>query len=457
MADYQLIIIGGGLSGIAAGIRAARFGLKTLLLEQHIIPGGLNSYYTRQGQLLETGLHAMTNYAAAKQKRAPLNILFRQLKLSRKSFHAHQQKNSEIRFPNISLKFSNNPELLEQEIEKVFPGVIDRFVMLKKEIEGYDPFTSGAWQSARAFLSDKLNNQELEEMLLLPLMVYGNAEEHDMDLAQFIIMFRAIFEDGFFRPEGTIRDFLNTLLNQYKTFGGEIRYRCFVKEISRQGGKVCGVVLADGEEITADSVLSTVGMPETIRLVGWDLPVEKYGGRMSFMETVSLLSREELSGIDCSQTIIFYNHRHKLEYQRPADYLDTSWGVICFPGNFEGMPIEEHLQVRTTNAANYARWKKCTTAEYNQQKELWAKSAMESAGKVIGPFEHCLSYQDSFTPLTIERFTRKAEGAVYGSPVKVKDGTTPWPNLFVAGTDQGYLGIVGAMLSGVTVVNRHLL
>ncbi len=46
---------------------------------------------------------------------------------------------------------------------------------------------------------------------------------------------------------------------------------------------------------------------------------------------------------------------------------------------------------------------------------------------------------------------------VYGSPVKIADGTTPWPNLFIAGTDQGYLGIVGAMLSGVSIVNRHIL
>ena len=35
MADYQLIIIGGGLSGLAAGIRAARFDQKVLVLEQH--------------------------------------------------------------------------------------------------------------------------------------------------------------------------------------------------------------------------------------------------------------------------------------------------------------------------------------------------------------------------------------------------------------------------------------
>ncbi len=457
MADYQLIIIGGGLSGIAAGIRASRFGKKTLLLEQHVIPGGLNSYYTRQGQLLETGLHAMTNYAVAGEKRAPLNILFRQLKLSRKSFKTHQQRSSEVRFPNTSLRFSNERQLLEQEIASKFPGSIDRFLVLKKQIEAYDAFAAAPWKSARGFLSEMLGNKELEEMLLLPLMVYGNAEEHDMDLAQFVIMFRAVFEDGFFRPEGTIRDFLTLLLDQYNGFGGEIRYRSPVNEICKKDGRACGVKLDDGTVITADAVLSTVGMPETIRLVGWDLPLEQYGGRMSFMETVSVLSSQAAGKIDDSQTIIFYNHREILTYQQPDDYLDPSWGVICFPENFEGLQASGDFQIRTTNGANYALWQQRAQDEYKQQKELWTEVAVKSAEKVIGPYGQYVTYQDSFTPLTIERFTRKAGGAIYGSPVKVKDGCTPWPNLFIAGTDQGYLGIVGAMLSGVTVVNRHLL
>ena len=81
MADYQLIILGAGLSGLAAGIRAARFDRKVLILEQHWQPGGLNSYYFRHGHLLETGLHAMTNYAVPAEKQAPFNRLLRQLKM----------------------------------------------------------------------------------------------------------------------------------------------------------------------------------------------------------------------------------------------------------------------------------------------------------------------------------------------------------------------------------------
>ena len=81
----------------------------------------------------------------------------------------------------------------------------------------------------------------------------------------------------------------------------------------------------------------------------------------------------------------------------------------------------------------------------------------EEVRKIIGNYQQDVVYVNSFTPVTIERFTSKAWGAVYGSPIKMKDGRTPYGNVFIAGTDQGYLGIVGAMLSGVTIVNQHLL
>ncbi len=45
---YDAIVIGAGLSGLAAGIRIAMFGKKVCLLEKHSIPGGLNSFYQKK-------------------------------------------------------------------------------------------------------------------------------------------------------------------------------------------------------------------------------------------------------------------------------------------------------------------------------------------------------------------------------------------------------------------------
>ncbi|MFH1304658.1 MAG: phytoene dehydrogenase, partial [Planctomycetota bacterium] len=64
---------------------------------------------------------------------------------------------------------------------------------------------------------------------------------------------------------------------------------------------------------------------------------------------------------------------------------------------------------------------------------------------------------DVFTPRTIKKFTGHINGCVYGAPQKILDGTTPFNNLFLCGTDQGFLGIIGSMLSGISIANLHLL
>ena len=326
-----------------------------------------------------------------------------------------------------------------------------------KEVDDYDPFAEVPWQSARAFLRSRLADPLLEDMLLLPLMVYGNAEEDDMDLGQFAIMFRAVFLEGFFRPAGTIKDLLELLLAQYKHFGGQIRFRASVSHILSEGDRVTGVHLQNGEELFAGAVLSTVGIPGTAEMSGWPLQTSRYTGRMSFMETITMLPELRLPPEHSGKTIIFYSLNERLTYHRPRGPIDPSWGVICFPSNFNGLPQSSLAQVRVTNAANYDIWRQADEAEYLRLKEDCGRQTAAAVSKILGDYNNGAVFQDSFTPLTIERYTAKCAGAVYGSPVKIKSGKTPWPNLFIAGTDQGYLGIVGAMLSGVTIVNQHLL
>jgi hypothetical protein len=59
-----------------------------------------------------------------------------------------------------------------------------------------------------------------------------------------------------------------------------------------------------------------------------------------------------------------------------------------------------------------------------------------------------------FTPTTVEKFTGHFRGAIYGDPVKNPEGRTALSNLYLCGTDQGMLGIVGSMLSGISMANQ---
>lgn len=452
------LIIGGGLSGLAAAIRYARFSPDVLLLEQHSRIGGLNSYYYRNKILLETGLHAVTNFASEDQKKAPLNRLLRQLKLSRKDFQLYPQLKSTIHFDGFNkLNFSNNFKMLCEEIKLKFPQSWNGFNELVAEIDAANPFVPGKFKSAKKYVYAKVQDELLTEMLLCPLLYYGSSVVNDIDLNQFIIMFRSIYQEGMFRPAGTIKDLLDKFKVHYLSMGGKLKLNTVVTRIITQGEHAVGVELANGETIECDQLLSTIGNCETQTLLKNPKPI-KESVRLAFVENIFLLDPVK-ANVPRDTTIIFYNSQFRFQYNRPDDLADFTSGVICFPNNFAGRPMQDHVELRSTHLANYHEWKKIggNRQSYAYAKENVAFNSASVLEKYIGSFKQHVIYQDTFTPLTIQRFTSKKEGAIYGSPHKIKDGNIGYANLYLAGTDQGFLGIIGSMLSGVSMVNQHVL
>ena len=76
-----------------------------------------------------------------------------------------------------------------------------------------------------------------------------------------------------------------------------------------------------------------------------------------------------------------------------------------------------------------------------------------SAG--MADLESRIVFERAFTPQDIHERYNVLNGAIYGATVKRRDGRTDLANLFLIGTDQGFLGVTGAMLSGISMANLH--
>jgi phytoene dehydrogenase-like protein len=94
---------------------------------------------------------------------------------------------------------------------------------------------------------------------------------------------------------------------------------------------------------------------------------------------------------------------------------------------------------------------------YELEKLRWYDRALQSSVRFVPDFRSHVVDTDFFTPKTIRRFTWHDNGAVYGAPDKHLDGKTEVSNLYVCGTDQGYVGITGAIISGISMANRYCL
>jgi len=469
---YDVAIIGAGMSGLAAGIRLAHFGQRVCVFERHNAVGGLNGFYSLAGRRFDVGLHAMTNYVRPGTKGTPLGKLLRQLRIEREEFALCEQKQSRIAFGpqgETSLRFTNDFAVLEAEVAARFPAQIDGFRRLTAAVRSHDDVALDATPiSARAVVRQHVTDPLLEDMLFCPLMYYGSASEHDMDFGQFAIMFKALFLEGFARPFDGVRVILRVLLEKYRAAGGERRMKCGVKHIVAREGRATALVLDTSEEVTATHVLSSIGAPETARLIQSghrSATAAPAPGRLSFVETITILDRQPAELGWGSDTIVFFNDSTRFDYACPTGQVDPRSGVICIPNNFDygsDRQLPEGI-FRCTCLANYERWAHLPDETYRADKQRWYQALQHSAQRFLprlatpDALAKATVTTDMFTPRTITHYTGHIGGAIYGAAEKNRPGRTELSNLYLCGTDQGFLGIVGAMLSGISMANFHIL
>ncbi len=456
---YDAVVIGAGMSGMAAAIRLGMFDKKVLLVEKHNICGGLNSYYQRRNfneggiRKFDVGLHALTNFIRKGEKRKPFSKLLKQLRLRYDDFKLHEQSYSVIDFASEKIKFSNDFDLMKSEIYVKFPAEKDNFEKLLKYIVEFNEVNlDQKYESSRDVLKKYLSNNLLIEMILCPLLIYGSAWEHDMDFSQFVIMFKSIYLEGFSRPEGGVRTITKLLEDKMKDVGVEVSYKESVEELIISDNKV-SIIKTSKREIEAKYIFSSMGLPET-----YDLAAESRGsgvvGAMTFLETLFVYDRKpELTEFD--PTIVFYNNSDTYHYQKAQELFDSSSAVVCCPDNYEAHQRDGEGMFRITYMANYDKWNNLSKEEYKTQKSLVADEARKLMNRIAPEFGGELRFTDVFSPTTIKKYTSHLGGTVYGSTEKSRDGKTKYSNLFVIGTDQGFLGIVGAMLSGISISNLY--
>ena len=464
-AHYDAVIIGAGMSGLATAVRLGMYGKKVLVLERHNSPAGLNSFYARGQRKYDVGLHALTNWVPEGTKGTPLVKILRQLRIKREELDLCPQFGSRVVMGGKTLRMDNDFEHLLADVADQFPRAVDGFRALDQWITALD---EAALQehggSARALLAEKINDPLLRDLLLIPTCFYGSALEDDIEVSQFAIMWRSLFREGFARPFIGVRQVVRILLDRCREHGVERRMKCGVKQLVVQSGRVTTLQLDDGSEVTAEQIYSSAGAVETARLRSDALPQVREAdiGRLGYAETITTYEPSFFERAGWRDTIVFFCDAERFSYRSPNDLVDPQSGVICLPNNYDygaGRHLDESW-LRVTALANHDRWCALSEADYQAQKQVWWQRLQEVACRHLPALPTGVQMPtptsiDMFTPRTVRKFTGHLQGAIYGAKVKQRDGRTDLANLYLIGTDQGFLGVTGAMLSGISMANLH--
>ena len=464
---YDVAIIGAGLSGLSAALRLAMFDKRVLLLEKHYVVGGLNSFYAKGGKKFDVGLHALTNFPSENSgKKSPLFKLCRQLRIPLDSLQLKEQSFSRISFPKKEIQFSNHFPSFLAEINEKFPTSSDAFAKLLKKMEEFPAYSVDAPElSTRQILKNSGIEPLLAEMLLCPTCYYGSARHDDIDFTTFVMLFDAIFRQGLARPEQGIRAILDPLCQRLKELGVERRMNTGVSKFHVRDDQITEIELESGEYVIADQIISTCGVIETESLLSSAYQSESKSktGDFTIIESISVMQGKP-KDLNWKETVVFFNDSAKFDYVCPKDPVDLRSGVICIPENYNSANAPTDFKLRITHPANFSYWSSLSKQEYKNEKEKYEDLIFQNGLRYLKNVQESkdemanrILLRDTFTPKTIKRFTNHENGTLYGSPTKSRNGSTKLKNLFLAGTDQGYIGIVGAMLGGIAVANNQIL
>jgi phytoene dehydrogenase-like protein len=274
----DIIIIGAGIAGLAAGCYAQMNGYRSQIFEMHHQPGGLCTAWQRQGFIFDGCIH----YLFGSGQGQPFYQLWEELGVVPQQQFFHHDELLRVSEPNgKTLIVYSNPDRLEQHLKELSP--LDRH-LIKDFCAGIRAFTkfdlSLLQQQPKASMRLGDWGRLTSKMLpfICPLSRWGN-----ISAAEFASRFRDPFlrraipqmfswesipvmvgmsllaymhtkNAGF--PLGGSLQFAQKIADRYLELGGEIHYESQVEKIVVENKKAVGIRLYNNEKYRADRVIS---------------------------------------------------------------------------------------------------------------------------------------------------------------------------------------------------------
>ena len=427
----KVAIIGAGVSGLTAGIYAAKSGFDVSVYEQHFVSGGTCTSWKRKGYTFEGAVHWLTG----SKKGLPLNKLWMQtgalsddIKLFRNDPYLVYETNGKkiclfrdleklrLHFLEIAPEDKKNIQILYSDIKKMMaikvpvlnvPGVRvnDKSGFKLFDILNLIPSMPAYMRLKKISMEEyvsKFKNIELKTLLSNIVTNEFSALSGVMTLATFI-------NDGGF-PEGGSKDMIERMENKLKYLGGKIHLKSKVDKILVDDKKVTGLVV-NGEKVYADHVIVTKDILSSMSLFDKSVSekwIEKLKKDSSQICTfVSLGIKADLSHMP---------HGILISLNEPLDIAGIKYKALklnnyaCYNEDFAPKGCSSVTINCTGDSYDFWRQKK-ENGEYEDAKEEVSKKIIKAIEEKFPEICGKIEVVDVATPLTYERYTGSYKGS----------------------------------------------
>jgi phytoene dehydrogenase-like protein len=428
----RVIVIGGGIAGLSAGVYAQQCGFEVAILESHSIAGGNCTSWKRKGYLFEGGMHWLTG----SDKKQPINKLWRNIGALNDSVKIHRSEPYMEYFHNGEpIRLYRKVDLTEKHLLSLSPAdaeeieafcdhirKVQKLAMPVFDIPGVkvtkkqSPSLSllAAGVSALRLMSsfskitrDSYVNRFSHEGIRS--LLHAVTEEKTGVLPLFFSMGVISSGDGGF-PEGGSLPFVGRIVERFKSLGGTLLLSTRAERVVVKRGHAVGVVVG-GRLMPADAVIIA---SDTMTADGlFKFPLKSaWLAKMQATTEPTMVTFISL-GIDAD--LRRYNKGLVFKLQRPIKLASQTYEYLNV-NNYAGDPAysAEGKTAMTImlGGDTYDYWKRAREAgNYDTEKRRLADEIIAALTEHIPVIKGRVEVCDVATPLTYERYCGNWKGS----------------------------------------------
>jgi len=429
MSERHVLIIGGGLAGLATGCYARASGFRTTIIEHSLALGGVCTAWSRGPYTIDGCIQWLTG--------GPFDRIYQELgilpRVPRKTierFLTYRDARD-----GCELTISRDLEATARSFRELAPedgDEIQRLVAGAERIGGMSPPFDRPVELASigdqfALLWGMRHDLGTIAHFRKPLGVWSRQHLKSERLrrvfsrmlpedapALLLLMILGYLKQGYLsRPIGGTARFRDALVDHYFQLGGQAQVHSTGDEVLIEGARARGVRLADGTMIEADIVVSTASAPETVlRLLGGRYGADQTRERLEHWKTfqpIVLASYGIAMPLSDTPPTLLIDH---IEPLRVGGVSNEHLAVRIYNDDASFAPAG-HTVVQTTLASNYEYWAK-TGLHYRAEKDAVGAAALERLDRHLPGIQAAARVSDLATPLTFWHTARSWKGAYEG-------------------------------------------
>ncbi len=459
MNDYDVVVIGAGNGGLAAGAQLAVSGVKVLVLEQHNLPGGFATSFIRGRFEFEATLHELGNVGTPENKGGTRRLLEDGLGVDVDFVAVPEAYRLISADDQIDVTMPFGVEAYIEAMEEAVPGsrnsVTHYLDLCQEATRGIGYFFKARDKYDTATLKSKFPHvqtwagcsyEEVTKKLGLPdrarkildaYWLYLAVHPSRMAFSVYAAMLYTFLLHGAYVPRYRSHELSTAMETKIRECGGSVEFNTKVERILVKNGDVVGVETSQSDRITTNHVVCNASPTTAYNYLVHpqeDVPKMAYKNVNARTEGVSSLvvylgldaSPEELGLTEYSYFISDHMNTAKLYDSLSNLFNPQLQACTCLNAAIPDCSPSGTTLLSLTGVYHLGVWDSIKPQNYITAKRKVAKQFIEMFEKSTNiPIRDHIEEIEIATPQTFSRYTGAYRGTTYGYELETWDSIIP--------------------------------